>query len=294
MDLDLAIRAKRGDRDSIIALHRWYLDVARTYYDQIQNTLTEEDKNIILTTFDHVKVNDYVSYLNLFLNIIKHVCPERTYIQNSDLEYIYEHTNNIILLPNYHGHFDFRSYLKVHYAGYELVGIPIVKSKFDNMLGCPIDFVLHDASHMRYVFGNRMSSDYVYHIYVKYKDVVDVWSDFLMMMIWLYIHENGLKESFYRKQHPLARKNRLSSLRLAIQSELTQYIRLLTTDNNIKSTFDAFIQYKDQNYLKEYYVLKKYELTKDLDLLSDEVIFLLAICLAYDVLIVNDKPQRFS
>lgn len=271
MNIDLALSAKKGNVEAINQLHSYYVNQLYAY-----SNIINVDQLV-----DNIRIGNTSDYLDAFIYLTSFVCQGNKGSQN-DLDYLYSKIDKIILLPNFTGHFTFDDYLKVHYAGYELIGIPVDKSNYDNIVnGCPIDFISHDASHLRYVIGNQQISEYLRPIYLNVISQNNYDRDLMLIIIWMYIHENGLKDAFYRKVHPFAFRDKLNALMNSIGEHLKSYQNILLTEDNVENTLKNLANYI-KHYTKEYFTLKKYSLGKIEDIDDNNVFFLLGLNYGYN------------
>ena len=268
--IDMAITAKSGDSYAIEQLHNYYIKMAYRYYDKInQNERYDRKFNEMISSakinnmFDYVKIYVFLASLSckqygchpvIILNDVDEGGKAVSTTTHIDLSYLFGKIDKIILLTNETGQFTFDQYLKIHYAGYELISIPQDKSKYDNIEGCAIDFITHDVSHLRYVVGNEYISNALKHAYYHAID-----DNLILMIIWMYIHENGFKESFHRLLHPFAYRSRIEFLSLSLQTEFSKYTDIIYHPDNVDSTLANLAMYISQ-YGKEYMLLKKYVL----------------------------------
>jgi hypothetical protein len=288
--IELALSAKTGDQGALVKLHDYYIDKLYEYYWKITTNRLPMDQ--VKEIISSIRMGVTVDYLYAFMYVTSSVCNESIdkFKTDIDLQYILDRIDGVILLTNGTGQFTFAEYLKVHYNGFQLVGIPNSRSCYDNVVnGCPFEFIAHDGSHLRYVLGNRTMSN---HLKGKYLSIVNSDDDnknLLLMIIWMFIHENGFKESFYRKVHPFAYKDQFNGLSMSLSSEFRKYTPIILSDDNVDETLKNLALHI-KHYGKEYVILKKYQLNGYLDdkSINDYVIFLLGLNYGYQRLF-NDR-----
>lgn len=280
--IDLVIRSKSKDILSNKALHSYYTSMAYDYWSFSGNNDNIDHFDMLLKTANSTKLVDTEKYLNLFLYIGSVACNYNieNVLESNDVIYLLNNIDRIILLTNHSGHFTFISYLNTHYRGFEIIGIPSTKSSYDNIEGCPIQFLEHDSSHLRYVLNNKYVSDWLKDIYYEIRDSDHEAKNLIIIVIWMYIHESGLKESFYAKKHPLFTRKYIDHLYDILGQEFTEYKNILLTDQNVNDTINVVSNYIKQ-YPKEYLELKKYQL-KRIDINLDYTYFMLGMNYVYN------------
>lgn len=277
--IELALLAKSGDVNAIEDLHNYYIGKLYEYYWLINSPNKQLSK--LKMMISNIRIGNTLDYLNSFIYLGELVCEGKP-ISLVDINYLSDHINQVILLTNNTGHFTFEDYLKVHYAGYELIGVPVNISSYDNIkIGCPMDFIAHDASHLRYVNGNQTISEYMYPKYLRANDQPT------LIVIWMYIHENGFKDSFHRHTHPFAFKDQLNALTNSLSNEFRKYLNIILTNDNVDRTIINMAKYV-KYYGKDYVVLKKYQLAgyqnNDGIINNDTLIFSLGLNYGYSII----------
>lgn len=282
--IDLVIRAKNGDEFSNISLHNHYTSMAYDYWTILPEKGDIKILKRLLSIAHKSVLVDMRLYLDVFLYIGSLSCEitlEKSMF-NIDIKYLISNIEKVILLVNHTGQFTFKAYLDSHYAGYELIGIPSSKSTYDNNESCPIYFMAHDSSHIRYVVGNKTISNWLRPVYKNMRDK----DDLIIMVIFLYIHEAGFKESFHLKVNPLFSRAQLKAVYDIVGKEFIPYRSIILSKENLDNTINVIALYIKQ-YTKEYIEMKRYQL-HNIDIQSDYVYFILGLNYVYTYIKNND------
>jgi len=97
------------------------------------------------------------------------------------------------LLPNNSGLFGFNTYLYALFSGVILVGIPSGIAVYDNITGCPLDFIGHDYDHDGIIGRKVLKKDITNTINIYYNILNSNFSrklkELLILVMWIIIHE---------------------------------------------------------------------------------------------------------